>query len=89
VKNTGTIALGNITIQVLYTNGSQTTYYLSYGGGVVVPNESCCGNMSMLAGWNYKFNVSADSNYEKLHVFTNCTPYVYDDCEASDISTTC
>jgi flagellin-like protein len=89
LTNTGTIVLGNITLQVLYDNASQTTYYLSYGGGAVIASTSCCGNLSMLANERYGFNVSANSNYDRLYVYTNCTGKVTDEIKSGDILTTC
>jgi hypothetical protein len=43
----------------------------------------------MLIGEKYKFNVSADSNYDRIRVNTNCTEKVSDELKASDILTVC
>jgi len=89
ITNTGTIALGNITIQIMYTNASQQTNYLSYGGGIITTSASCCGNLSMYANEKFKFNISASSDYDRMYIFTNCTGKVTDEVKASDILTTC
>jgi flagellin-like protein len=89
ITNTGTITLGNITITILYKNASIQRYYLSYAGGSTFAETSCCGNLSMLVGDKYKFNVSASSNYDRIRVNTNCTEKVSDELKASDVLTTC
>ncbi|MEM5879512.1 MAG: archaellin/type IV pilin N-terminal domain-containing protein [Candidatus Aenigmatarchaeota archaeon] len=85
ITNTGTISLGNITITILYTNASIQRYYLSFVGGAVVAQTSCCGNLSMLVNEKYMFNVSANGNYDRIYVYTNCTAKVTDEVKASDI----
>jgi flagellin-like protein len=89
ITNTGTIALGNITITILYTNASIQRYYLYYASGAVFGDSSCCGNLTMLAGEKYKFNISASSNYDRVRVNTNCTEKVSDELRSSDILTVC
>jgi len=85
ITNTGKIPLGNITLTILYTNASIQKYYLSFAGGAVLAETNCCGNLSMLVNEKYKFNVSANQNYEKVYVSTNCTVRVSDEVGASDI----
>lgn len=70
VENTRTIALGNITLQVSYTNSSSQTnkFYLDLS-----PREK------------YFFNVSASSNYDKIWVITNCSS-VSDVVESDEVS---
>jgi len=89
LTNTGTIALGNVTLQIIHANASQQTYYLSYGSGLVLFSSSCCSNLTMLANEQYRFNVSADSTYSRVYVYTNCTGKVTDTVNAADILTTC
>jgi len=89
VTNTGTIVLGNVTLQILYANATQQTYYLSYGSGVVTSSTSCCGNLTMLANEKYQFNVSSDSNYNRIYVYTNCTGKVTDELTSGDVLTAC
>ena len=70
IENTRTIALGNITLQVSYTNStSQIEKFYSD----LSPREK------------YFFNVSASSNYDKIRVITNCSS-VYDEAESSEVS---
>lgn len=89
LTNTGTIALGNVAIQILYMNASQQTFYLSLGGGAVLASTDCCGNLTMYANEKFKFNASADSNYDRVRVYTNCTGKVTDEVVSSDILTEC
>lgn len=89
LTNIGTITLGNITLQVLYTNASQQTFYLNYGSGAVLANITCCGNLTMYSNEKFQFNASINSNYDRVRVYTNCTGKVTDEVLASDILTTC
>lgn len=71
VENTRTIALGNITIQILYTNASSQKEKLYVD---LLPREK------------YPFNISISSNYDKIRVMTNCTS-VYDEVGSSEVTT--
>ncbi|MEM5854317.1 MAG: archaellin/type IV pilin N-terminal domain-containing protein [Candidatus Aenigmatarchaeota archaeon] len=85
LRNTGLIPLGKLNINILYTNGSSQKIYLSYAQGLVVPETSCCGNLTMLTGEKYSFNISVDSNYDIIYVLTNCTNKVSDEIKAWEI----
>lgn len=71
VENTRTITLGNITIEVLFTNASKQTQklYLS-----LAPREK------------NSFNFSSSNNYNKIRATTNCSS-VYDEADSSEVTT--
>jgi flagellin-like protein len=90
ISNSGTIALGNITLQILYDNGTQhPKLYLSLIGGSVSTSTTCCGNLSISPAEKYRFNTSVNSNYEIIRVITNCTATVTDEAQASDVTLSC
>jgi len=78
VENTRLVDLGNVTLQIFYTNSSSKTIKL---------NKSSGGLMSLQPREKDAFNVSGvDSNYDKLHLYTNCSS-VYDDATSGDVTT--
>ena len=85
IKNTGSIPLGKINMNILYTNGSTQKYYLDYAMGSVLPTTSCCGNLTILVGEKYRFNISTSSDYELVYVLTNCTSRVTDEVKSWEI----
>jgi FlaG/FlaF family flagellin (archaellin) len=90
ILNSGTIALGNITIQIIYANGTQhPKLYLSLFGSSVDAETSCCGNLTISPGEKYRFNTTVGSNYEKIRVITNCTAKATDEASSSDVSLIC
>jgi len=72
IENTRTIILGNITIQVLYTNASSPQTEKLYVS--LTPREK------------YSFNISISYNYDKIRVITNCSS-VYDEVGSSEVTT--
>lgn len=58
IRNMGTTTLGNLTAQVIYDNSTMQTYPL---------------NLSMNVGDLHPFNISSNSNYLKVRVYTNCS----------------
>lgn len=85
IENTGQIAVGNITISVVYQNStSQTVKLCNDPTGSV----SCSGgNLSLDIAERVGFNVSIwGSNYESIRVSTNCSQ-VSDTADRGDIST--
>jgi flagellin-like protein len=91
VSNPSTIALGNISLQILYSNGTQEPrLYLLLQGSSVSTNTTCCGNLSISPGEKYRFNVSGiDSNYDRIRVVTNCTERATDEVQSGDVSSSC
>jgi hypothetical protein len=89
VKNTGKIDLGNITLEIQYTNATREAQCLSYAGGTLV-NATCQGNLTMSIQEEYSFNLTiGGSNYDKIRVYSaNCTKVDYT-AESSDVTTTC
>jgi flagellin-like protein len=90
ISNSGTITLGNITLQILYTNGTQhPKLYLSLIGNSVSVDTTCCGNLTISPAEKYRFNTSVSSNYDKIRVITNCTAKVTDEASSSDVTVSC
>lgn len=83
IENTGTVSLGNISIQVIYANKSISTYLLCLSGGV---GSNCTAkNMSISPRDLVTFNVSTSSTYDTIRVSTNCSS-VYDTANSGDVS---
>jgi flagellin-like protein len=83
IDNTRQISLGGITLQILFTNKSiQNIKLCSIGGNTVVCNSA---NASISPRETTSFNVSTNSNYEKIRVYTNCSS-VYDEAGSGDVS---
>jgi flagellin-like protein len=90
ISNSGTIALGNITMQIIYTNGTQhPKLYLSLIGSSTNTSTACCGNLTISSAEKYRFNTSVSSNYDKIRVITNCTAKVTDEADSSDVTASC
>ena len=89
VSNAGTLALGNITLQILYANGTQQKFYLSLMGNLINVNTTCCGNLTISPAEKYRFNISATSGYDKIRVLTNCTAKVTDEASSTDVTPGC
>jgi flagellin-like protein len=70
IENTRTIPLGNLSIQIIYTNFTSQKVNIFAD---LSPREE------------YPFNISASSNYETIRVITNCSS-VYDEVSAGDVS---
>jgi len=70
VENTRTISLGNISIQIMYTNASSQKVSL---------------NVSLMPREKTSFNISASSNYYRVRVMTNCSS-VYDEVDSNDVT---
>jgi flagellin-like protein len=85
IRNTNLVDIGNITVQVTFKNATATqTIYLTQNG--VAGTHS---NMSLRPNEIASFNVTiGGSNYNSIHVFTNCSN-VYDDSTPGDVTATC
>jgi flagellin-like protein len=82
VKNTNMIDIGNITVQVIFDNASTKKVYLCQNGSACVVSST----MSLPPGELSSFNVSiGGSNYDKIHVYTNCSN-VYDDTTSAYVT---
>lgn len=82
VRNTKMVTIGNITLQIIFTNASVQKIYLCQNG------SACTGasNMTLSPGEIASFNVSiGGSNYNKIHIYTNCSN-VYDDVGSAYIT---
>jgi FlaG/FlaF family flagellin (archaellin) len=91
VSNTGTIALGNISMQIIYANGTQhSKLYLLLQGSSVSTSTTCCSNLTISPSEKYRFNISGiNSNYDVIRVITNCTSKVTDEAKTSDVTASC
>lgn len=85
VRNTNLMDIGNVTIQITFQNATPAqTIYLTESG-----TAGTHSNMSLKPNEIASFNVTiGGSNYDKIHVYTNCSN-VYDDSVSSDITATC
>lgn len=64
IYNDGAIALGNLTLHIIYQNGSQEKFEL---------NDSAGDRLALNAGYLATFNISVSSNYDSIIILTNCT----------------
>lgn len=64
IYNDGPIALGNLTVYIIYQNASQQKFEL---------NDSAGNKLALNAGYLATFNISASSNYDSVIILTNCT----------------
>lgn len=83
IKNNGRIALGNITVQVIGTNGSQANIPLND-----TPGGSSGNYLVLRSGQIFTFNqtlTTVGPNYDKIWVYTNCSS-VTDLADRSDVS---
>jgi len=91
LTNTGSIALGNISLTVTYTNATVTQKYClnltaSTVGALLSP---CTGNLTLSASELASFNFSiGGSNYDTLRVVANCTGVVAS-VDSSSVTRTC
>lgn len=85
IKNNGRITLGNITLQVIFTNGSSSISHSLNDTGTGGVNA---GNfLALRPGQIFSFNVSAGGgNYHRIWVYSNCSE-VTDLATSSDVAT--
>jgi len=85
ITNTGSITLGSLSLQILFTNSSNQKYSLCSSGNTVV---SCTtANLTLLAREQTNFNITiGNSNYDLVRILTNCTSK-YDEIGSSGITT--
>jgi len=87
IKNNGRIALGNITLQTVFANGSIVSHSLNDTG----TGGASSGNwLTLRAGQIFSFNISigggSSGNYDKLWIYTNCST-VTDLASSTDFAT--
>lgn len=84
IENTRSIALGDHSLQIVYTNFSTQKIGLCLSGSTTV--ACSVSNLTLSPGELSYFNVSISSNYDKIRVNTNCSQYgVYDEVPASEV----
>lgn len=84
IKNNGKITLGNITLQIIFNNGSVRSDSLNDSG----TGGASSGNyLALKVGQVFSFNVSAGGgDYDKIWIYTNCSG-VTDQAISGDVST--
>lgn len=83
VENRGQIALGNISVNIIYQNASTEKFELCKSGSTATRCDG--GNLSLLVSEQSSFNVTiGGSNYDTIRVFTNCTG-VSDTAQRGDV----
>lgn len=83
IENTGSITLGNITLQIVYTNNSISKYLLCLVSSV--GNNCTVANITIPPRELVSFNVSTSSTYSIIRAITNCSK-VYAAASSSDVS---
>ncbi len=84
IENNRWIPLGDISLQIVYTNFSTHKINLCLVDNSVVPCTSS--NLTIKPREIYFFNVSISSNYDVIRVTTNCSAYgIYDEVQASEV----
>lgn len=83
IENTGSIALGNISLQIIYTNASDQKIPLC----LVDSRTVACSlaNLSLSARELAAFSVSISSNYDRIRAYTNCST-VYDEVASNEVA---
>ena len=88
IENSGDITLGNITLQLIYTDHLEKVY-LCYSNGYTFNCTKQEANLTLRPGDVVVFNskVSGINNLQRIHVNTNCTDVkrVVESYEFSDI----
>jgi flagellin-like protein len=83
IENTGTIPLGNISLQIIYDNATDQKLPLCLSGSTVV--NCTVANMTLKTREQISFNVWISSNFEKIRVVSNCSTS-FDEVSKSDVS---
>lgn len=86
VENTGTVDVGQITLQILNTSAMTNTTPLCSSGAIVFSCSSA--NLSLSPGVRQSFNISAGAtkaSISTVRVYTNCSN-VDDEASGSEIS---
>lgn len=84
IDNTRTVSLGAITLQVIFANKTVQSVKLCSVG---TTTTSCTtANASLSPRETTTFNITTNSNYDKIRVYTNCSS-VYDEASSGDVST--
>ena len=84
IENTRTVGIGKIAVQIIYDNKTVIRHSLCLLGNIA--GNCSVANLSLAPRELTTFNISANSNYESLRVFTNCSS-VYDTAQASQVLT--
>jgi flagellin-like protein len=85
MENTGTINLGNISLQIVYPM-SASRIDLCLSDNTVT--NCTTSNLTMLPREMFSFNVSISSGFNKVRLMSNCSA-VYDDVSSGEITSSC
>jgi flagellin-like protein len=84
IENTGSISLGNLVIEIIYTNYTVERKGLCYSGTVVICESS---NLTLSSRNLVFFNFQIPENYDTISISTNCSAYgVYDRVTREEIT---
>lgn len=93
VENTGKVGLGEISLQVLYTNMTSQIIELCFSGNKIDRCDAgITANFFLVPGKAGKFNTSiGGSNYDTIVVMTNCTDLagIKDAVKSTEITRVC
>mgnify|MGYP000218039353 CR=1 FL=1 len=85
IENTRLVDIGNVTLQIIYANATNEKIYLAEDGSA----RSGGSTLSLTPREQVSFNVTiGGSNYDRIHVYTNCTN-VYADARSNDVISSC
>ena len=88
ITNTGTIGLGNIKLQVVYTNKTTMTSVLcQIRSSALNCSDTSTSNITMTPGQVLSFSITGSSSYEYIYATTNCSS-VRDKADTGDVSST-
>lgn len=86
IENTGTINLGNISLQIIYSTSSPRIDLCIANNNVI---NCTAANLTMLPREMFSFNISdVSSNFNRIRVITNCSG-VYDDVASGEVTASC
>jgi archaellum component FlaF (FlaF/FlaG flagellin family) len=90
IKNTGSVLLGEVKMNIILTNGTVLDYPLCEVDTKVI--ECSTANLTISVGGIETFNLTTSSNYNIIRVITNCSAYsggATDELDAGDVTLSC
>ena len=81
IENSGEISLGNISLLLIYSSGSENLGMCRIGLEVTNCTEK---NLTLIPMEKVSFNLSVSPGFEEIRILTNCTD-VYDEVESGDV----
>lgn len=80
IKNNGRITIGNITLQVVFSNASQISLALNDSSGIYLALRP-----GQLASFNQSIGATSSGQYSNIYLYTNCSGVV-DTAVSTDVS---